>query len=45
MQGLGHEVEWMEPGSSTAQAIRVLADGTFEAAGEPRQVDSGGFVV
>nr|BDX17131.1 gamma-glutamyl transpeptidase [Aspergillus sydowii] len=45
MKGRGHNVTWMAPGSSTAQAIRVLANGTFEAAGEPRQLNSGGFAV
>ncbi|KAG4025989.1 hypothetical protein MFRU_047g00530 [Monilinia fructicola] len=30
---------------TTAQALRRLPNGTFEAAGEPRQLDSGGFVI
>ncbi|KAL4869229.1 hypothetical protein BDV12DRAFT_168132 [Aspergillus spectabilis] len=41
----GHNVTWMAPGTSTAQAIRVLPNGTFDAAGEPRQLDSAGFAV
>ncbi|KAL2861048.1 gamma-glutamyltransferase [Aspergillus lucknowensis] len=45
MKARGHNVTWMAPGSSTAQAIRVLPNGTFDAAGEPRQLDSGGFAV
>ncbi|KAL3463101.1 gamma-glutamyltranspeptidase-domain-containing protein [Aspergillus heterothallicus] len=45
MRDRGHNVTWMAPGSSTAQAIRVLRNGTFDAAGEPRQRDSGGFAV
>ncbi|KAL4979621.1 nucleophile aminohydrolase [Aspergillus desertorum] len=45
MAARGHNVTWTAPGSSTAQAIRVLPNGTFDAAGEPRQLDSGGFAV
>lgn len=45
MRGRGHNVTWIAPGKSTAQAIRRLGDGRFDAAGEPRQVNSGGFVV
>ncbi|KAL2809642.1 nucleophile aminohydrolase [Aspergillus granulosus] len=45
MRERGHNVTWMAPGTSTAQAIRVLRNGTFDAAGEPRQKDSGGFAV
>ncbi|ETS73187.1 hypothetical protein PFICI_15132 [Pestalotiopsis fici W106-1] len=45
MKSLGHNVTWVAPGSSTAQAVRLLANGTFEAAGEPRQVNSGGFAI
>jgi gamma-glutamyltranspeptidase/glutathione hydrolase len=41
----GHNVTWVGPGQSTAQALRRLGNGTFEAAGEPRQVNSGGFAV
>ncbi|KAI4107880.1 MAG: hypothetical protein LQ339_002490 [Xanthoria mediterranea] len=45
MKSLGHNVTWIAPGQSTAQALRRLPNGTFEAAGEPRQKDSGGFAV
>lgn len=45
MKSLGHNVTWMPPGSSSSQAIRILPNGTFDAAGEPRQVGSGGFAV
>ncbi|KAG5804015.1 hypothetical protein H9Q74_011295 [Fusarium xylarioides] len=40
---IGNNVTWIAPGQSTAQALRRLLDGTFEAAGEPRQANSGGF--
>ncbi|KAL9126562.1 MAG: hypothetical protein Q9217_004406 [Psora testacea] len=45
MSSLGHNVSWVAPGQSTAQGLRRLVNGTFEAAGEPRQKDSGGFAV
>lgn len=45
MKSLGHNVTWVAPGQSTAQGLRLLSNGTFEAAGEPRQVASGGFAV
>jgi gamma-glutamyltranspeptidase/glutathione hydrolase len=45
LQSLGHNVTWIAPGSSTAQAVRLLPNGTFEAAGDPRQLNSGGFAV
>ncbi|KAL3440011.1 gamma-glutamyltranspeptidase-domain-containing protein [Aspergillus insuetus] len=45
MRERGHNVTWMAPGTSTAQAIRVSVNGTFDAAGEPRQRDSGGFAI
>ncbi|KAM0721925.1 hypothetical protein Q7P37_002850 [Cladosporium fusiforme] len=41
----GHNVTWTAPGGSTAQSLRLLRNGTFEAAGEPRQLNSGGFAV
>ena len=42
----GHNITWLAPGawSSTAQSLRLLPNGTFEAAGEPRQINSGGYV-
>ncbi|KAL5121996.1 hypothetical protein ACEQ8H_000212 [Pleosporales sp. CAS-2024a] len=44
MAALGANVTWVAPGQSAAQALRRLSNGTFEAAGEPRQKNSGGFV-
>ncbi|KAF1838598.1 gamma-glutamyltranspeptidase 1 precursor [Decorospora gaudefroyi] len=45
MEALGSNVTWVAPGSSAAQALRRLANGTFEAASEPRQRNAAGFVV
>lgn len=45
MAARGHNVSWIAPGQSTAQALRLLPNGTFEAAGEPRQLNSGGYVI
>lgn len=45
MKERGHNVSWVSPGLSAVQAIRVLPNGTFEAAGEPRQENSGGFAI
>lgn len=45
MESLGHNVTWVAPGQSSAQSLRLLGNGTFEAAGEPRQENSGGFAV
>lgn len=45
MQERGHNVTRVGPGQSTSEAIRLLPNGTFEAAGEPRQENSGGFVI
>jgi gamma-glutamyltranspeptidase/glutathione hydrolase len=45
MQRLGHAVEWVPAELSAVQAVMRLANGTFEAAGEPRQEGSGGFAV
>ncbi|PNY21216.1 Gamma-glutamyltranspeptidase 1 [Tolypocladium capitatum] len=45
MKALGHNVTRVAPGQSTAQGLRLLPNGTFEAAGEPRQKNSGGFAV
>lgn len=44
LAGLGANVTWVAPGQSAAQGLRLLPNGTFEAAGEPRQKNSGGFV-
>jgi gamma-glutamyltranspeptidase/glutathione hydrolase len=45
MKARGHNVTWVAPGQSTAQLIRVLSNGTFDAAGEPRQLNSAGYSV
>lgn len=45
LQQDGVNVGWLAPGSTTAQALRRLPNGTFEAAGEPRQLNSGGFAI
>ncbi|KAH8682691.1 gamma-glutamyltransferase 1 [Xylariales sp. PMI_506] len=45
LKSLGHNVSWIAPGSTTAQALRLLPNGTFEAAGEPRQINSGGLAI
>ena len=45
MKARGHNVTWVAPGQSTAQSLRLLSNGSFEAAGEPRQLNSGGFVI
>lgn len=45
MRDRGHNVTYMGTGWSSAQCLRLLDNGTFEAASEPRQLASGGFVV
>ena len=45
MKDLGHNVSFIAPGQSTAQGLRRLHNGSFEAGGEPRQKASGGFTV
>ena len=42
-KGLGANIAFTAVGGSTAQAIRVTGNGTFEAAGEPRQLNSAGY--
>jgi gamma-glutamyltranspeptidase/glutathione hydrolase len=42
---IGAKVSFVPVGSTTAQALRRFGNGTFEAAGEPRQLNSGGFAV
>jgi gamma-glutamyltranspeptidase / glutathione hydrolase len=42
---IGANVSFIAPGQTTAQALRRLANGTFEAASEPRQENSGAFVI
>ena len=45
MRERGHHVLWVPPGYSSAQAVRLLWNGSWEAVGEPRQLDSGGLVL
>ncbi|KAH7132092.1 gamma-glutamyltranspeptidase 1 precursor [Dendryphion nanum] len=45
LKQLGHNVTWVAPGQSAVQGLRRLENGTFEAGGESRQKNSGGFVV
>ncbi|PHH71281.1 hypothetical protein CDD82_6606 [Ophiocordyceps australis] len=45
MRRLHHNVSWVAPGQSSVQGVRQLPNGTFEAAGEPRQASSGGFAI
>jgi gamma-glutamyltranspeptidase/glutathione hydrolase len=40
-----HNVTWVKPGLSAVQGIRRLEDGSFEAASEPRQKNSGGLTI
>ncbi|CAK7218802.1 hypothetical protein SCUCBS95973_003607 [Sporothrix curviconia] len=42
MAARGHNVTWTSTYASAAQGIRVLPGGVFEAASEPRQLNSGG---
>ncbi|KAL3426640.1 gamma-glutamyltranspeptidase [Phlyctema vagabunda] len=45
LKSLGANVAFVAVGSTTAQGLRLLPNGTFEAASEPRQLNSGGFVI
>ncbi len=45
MKGRGHNVTWVPPVYSSAQALKISPNGTFEAAGEPRQKDSAGLTI
>ena len=45
MKSLGHNVTWVAPTHSSAQLIRVTPNGTFDAAGEPRQLAAAGYSV
>lgn len=45
LKGNGASVSWIAPGSTTAQALRRMPNGTFEVASEPRQLNSGGFAI
>lgn len=43
MKQLGHNVTWIAPGQSTAQCIKRLLNGTYDAAGDPRQLAAAGI--
>lgn len=45
LKGRGHNVTYVPPGASAVHAVRLWGNGTFEAAGEPRQKNSAGIVV
>lgn len=45
MQSRGHNVTFVSPGQSSAQGLRRLSNGTFEASGEPRQSASAGYAI
>ena len=40
-----HKVTWVGAPQSAVQGVMMFADGSFEAASEPRQVDSGGLSI
>ena len=39
----GHNVTWVPPGYSNCHGIRLMGNRSFEAAGDPRQRNSGGL--
>lgn len=41
----GHNISWVGPYLSAVQGVRVLGNGTLEAASEPRQLNSGGLTI
>jgi gamma-glutamyltranspeptidase/glutathione hydrolase len=45
MRRRGHNVTWIGNHVSAVQGVRRLWNGTFEAASEPRQLNSGGLAV
>jgi gamma-glutamyltranspeptidase/glutathione hydrolase len=45
MGARGHNISWVGPYLSAVQGVRVLENGTLEAAGEPRQANSGGLSI
>jgi len=45
MESIGANIAFVAPGSTTAQALRRLGNGTFEAAGDPRQLNSAGYAI
>jgi gamma-glutamyltranspeptidase/glutathione hydrolase len=40
-----HNVIWVGEHQSAVQGVRMFGNGSFEAASEPRQLDSGGLVI
>jgi gamma-glutamyltranspeptidase/glutathione hydrolase len=44
-RSVGANVAFIAPGSTTAQGLRRLLNGTFEAAGEPRELNRGRLAV
>ncbi|KAK0626247.1 gamma-glutamyltranspeptidase [Immersiella caudata] len=45
LKAKNHNVTWQAPGQSAVQAVMRLWDGSFDAIGETRQVNSGGSIV
>ncbi|XMA18386.1 hypothetical protein WAI453_011177 [Rhynchosporium graminicola] len=45
LSSLGSSVSFIAPGSTSGQGLRILSNGTFEAAGDPRQLNSAGYAV
>jgi gamma-glutamyltranspeptidase/glutathione hydrolase len=45
MASIGAKIAFIAPGQTTAQALRRLGNGTFEAAGDPRQLNSAGYAI
>jgi gamma-glutamyltranspeptidase/glutathione hydrolase len=45
MRDRKHNVVWVGQHQSAVQGVRMFANGSFEAASEPRQLDSGGLVL
>ncbi len=45
LKGIGHNVSWVAPGLSIAQAVLEGTLGVFQAATDPRRIDSGGSIV
>lgn len=45
MSERGHNISWVGPTLSAVQGVRVLDNGTLEAASEPRQLNSGGLTI
>jgi gamma-glutamyltranspeptidase / glutathione hydrolase len=44
MKARGHNITWVSSAQSSVQGIRMLAEGSFEPASEPRQSNSGGLI-